>query len=230
MRAIRAIGAPEGDEREVEAILAATEDGIAAIEAIRAACSTASGWTCGAPSLAAATGSQQCGSVGCRGQRTGTRLGSSLDPLPGAAALTIAACGDDDDPEPQPLASGATGAIGEARNGDMAAFIAPLTGLRAGRQGSADKAEAQYPEGPPTGNAAAKFAEDVVIPNLQAQHDAIAQIRPPEGEEDAIASLLDEFQAGIDELAEDPENFVASTALEDAAAEAQALGLKKWIV
>ena len=33
VKAIRALGAPEGDEREVEAILAATEEGIAAIEA-----------------------------------------------------------------------------------------------------------------------------------------------------------------------------------------------------
>jgi len=32
VRAIRAIGAPEGDEAQVEAILAATEQGIAAIE------------------------------------------------------------------------------------------------------------------------------------------------------------------------------------------------------
>jgi hypothetical protein len=146
-----------------------------------------------------------------------------------AAALAIAACGDDDDAEPQPLASGATGATGEAgATGTMAAFIAAADEVcEQADKDLADEAEAQYPEGPPTGNAAAEFAEDVVIPNLQAQHDAIAQIPPPEGEEDAIASLLDAFQAGIDELAEDPENFVESTALEDAAAEAQALGLKK---
>jgi hypothetical protein len=147
-----------------------------------------------------------------------------------AAALTIAACGDDDDDaEPQPLASGATGATGaEGATGTLAAFITAADEVceQADRE-LADEAEAQYPEGPPTGQDAVSFAEDVLIPNLQAQHDAIAQIPPPEGEEDAIASLLDSFQAGIDELAEDPENFVESTALEDAAAEAQALGLKK---
>jgi hypothetical protein len=147
-----------------------------------------------------------------------------------AAALAIAACGDDDDDtEPQSLASGATGATGEAgATGTMAAFIAAADEVcEQADKDLADEAQAQYPEGPPTGNAAAKFAEDVVIPNLQAQHDAIAQIPPPDGEEDAIASLLETFQAGIDELAEDPENFVESTALDDAAAEAQDLGLKK---
>jgi hypothetical protein len=62
VRAIRAIGAPEGDEPEVEAILAATEDGIAAIEA------DPRGLLDGVPAelrraerLAAAYGSQQCG-------------------------------------------------------------------------------------------------------------------------------------------------------------------------
>ena len=62
VRAIRAVGAPDGDEREVEAILAATEDGIAAIEA------DPRGLLDGVPAdlrraqrLAEAYGSQQCG-------------------------------------------------------------------------------------------------------------------------------------------------------------------------
>jgi hypothetical protein len=62
VRAIRAIGAPAGDEREVEAILAATEDGIAAIEA------DPRGLLDGVPAelrraqrLAEAYGSNQCG-------------------------------------------------------------------------------------------------------------------------------------------------------------------------
>ena len=62
VRAIRAIGAPDGDERDVEAILAATEDGIAAIEA------DPRGLLDGVPvslrraqRLAEAYGSRQCG-------------------------------------------------------------------------------------------------------------------------------------------------------------------------
>jgi hypothetical protein len=60
--AIRALGPPPGDEREVEAILEATEQGIAAIEA------DPRGLLDGVPAplrraqdLAAAYGSQQCG-------------------------------------------------------------------------------------------------------------------------------------------------------------------------
>ena len=62
VRAIRAIGAPEGDAREIESILNATEDGIAAIEA------DPRGLLDGVPAdlrraerLAGAYGSQQCG-------------------------------------------------------------------------------------------------------------------------------------------------------------------------
>jgi hypothetical protein len=62
VRAIRALGAPEGDERQVEAILAATEEGIAAIER------DPRGLLDGIPAplgraqrLAEAYGSRQCG-------------------------------------------------------------------------------------------------------------------------------------------------------------------------
>jgi hypothetical protein len=62
VRAIRAIGVPEGDEGEVEAILAATEDGIAAIEADpRGLLDRVPADLRRAERLAAAYGSQQCG-------------------------------------------------------------------------------------------------------------------------------------------------------------------------
>jgi hypothetical protein len=60
--AIRAIGAPPGDEREVEAILAATEAGIAAIEADpRALLDGVPPELTRAQRLAEAYGSAQCG-------------------------------------------------------------------------------------------------------------------------------------------------------------------------
>lgn len=62
--AIRALGAPEGDEQEVEAILAATEEGIAAIEADPRGLTEAGSVPAPlarAERLARAYGSQQCG-------------------------------------------------------------------------------------------------------------------------------------------------------------------------
>ena len=49
-----------------------------------------------------------------------------------------------------------------------------------------------------------------MIPSLQEQHDAIAELTPAEGEDEAVEDLLAKLQAGIDELAADPEAFVAS--------------------
>ena len=93
-------------------------------------------------------------------------------------------------------------------------------------QALADVALEQYPEGPPTGDDAVAFAEDVFIPNLQGQHDDLAALTPPEGEEDAFADLLEQLQTGIDEIADDPERFVETDALEDASVAASDFGLR----
>ena len=62
VRAIRALGVPDGDERPVEAILAATEEGIAAIEAHpRDLLNGVPQPLRRAQQLAEAYGSQQCG-------------------------------------------------------------------------------------------------------------------------------------------------------------------------
>ena len=62
VRAIRSLGAPEGDEEEVAAILSATERGIAEIEAHpRAACRRPAAVAARAERLARAYGSRECG-------------------------------------------------------------------------------------------------------------------------------------------------------------------------
>jgi hypothetical protein len=129
-------------------------------------------------------------------------------------ALAVAGCGDDDDET--------------ADAPTKEEFVATADGICADADKTLrDAALDQYPEGPPIGDEAVVFAEDVFIPNLQGQHDEIAALTPPAGEEEAVADLLAELQAGIDELAEDPENFVESTALEDAGSAAADFGLQR---
>jgi hypothetical protein len=130
-------------------------------------------------------------------------------------ALLAAGCGDDDD-EGQ-----------EAQAPTKAEFIEQGDKICADAdQALADVASEQYPEGPPTGDDAVAFAEEVFIPNLQGQHDDLAALTPPAGEEDAMADLLAALQTGIDEIAADPENFVQSDALEDASAAAADFGYR----
>jgi hypothetical protein len=129
-------------------------------------------------------------------------------------ALVAAGCGDDDDDQPTEAPTKAE----FIEQGDKICADAD--------QALADVAIEQYPEGPPTGEDAVAFAEDVFIPNLQGQHDDLTALTPPEGEEEAVADLLASFQAGIDGIAADPENFVRSDALEDASAAAADFGFR----
>ncbi len=154
------------------------------------------------------------------------RLSSlSLALLALAAGLLIAGCGDDDDETTSTTTTEAGGTTGEATT--KAAFIKEADAICADAdQALSDVALEQYPEGPPTGEDAVAFAEDVFIPNLQGQHDDLAALTPPAGEEDAFADLLEQLQTGIDEIADDPESFVETDALEDASVAASDFGLR----
>ncbi len=128
--------------------------------------------------------------------------------------FVVAGCGDDDDEQ-------------EAEAPTKEEFVAEADKICADAdEALADVALEQYPEGPPTGDDAVAFAEDVFIPNLQGQHDDLAALTPPEGEEDAFADLLEQLQTGIDEIADDPERFVETDALEDASVAASDFGLR----
>ena len=141
-----------------------------------------------------------------------------------SAGLVIAGCGDDDDDETTSTTTEATGAGGETDS--KAAFISEAEQICADASAAlAAEATDQYPEGPPTGEDAVNFAEDVVIPNLQGQHDAIAELTPPEGEEEAVEDILSKLQAGIDSIADDPESFLDGDALADASEAASEFGL-----
>jgi hypothetical protein len=151
-----------------------------------------------------------------------------------AAGLVALGCGDEEEDEPQTLTSGATGATGEdGAAGSKAAFLEAANQICA--DGSAELAaetEEQYgTEGPPTGQAAEEFALDVVVPNFQQQHDDIAALEPPEGEEDAVQAILDGLQSAIDGIESDPRGFVeaggANEELDEAGQAAKDFGLNR---
>ncbi len=71
------------------------------------------------------------------------------------------------------------------------------------------------------------FVTDTAIPNFQAQHDAIADLGAPDGDEEAVDTLLTSLQDAIDTMSDDPAAFVAdgSATFTDANAAANDLGL-----
>lgn len=48
------------------------------------------------------------------------------------------------------------------------------------------------------------FAAGTLLDNVQAQHDAIAALGAPEGDEDEVNAILDSLQTGIEALKADP--------------------------
>ena len=152
--------------------------------------------------------------------------------LAATAALAFAGCGDDDDDAD--ALSGATGAtgVGSASIESKADFIAAADQICADLedQGIQDL-EGELPKGggAPSGDEADALAEEIVIPNLQAQHDAIAALDQPAGEEEEINEILDKLQAGIDDVSDDPGSLFSetSTPIDEASQAALDYGLEE---
>lgn len=70
------------------------------------------------------------------------------------------------------------------------------------------------------------FVQDVLVPNIQGQHDDIEELDPPEDDENDVEDMLDELQQGIDALSDDPSLALSdSDVFGDANSIAQDLGL-----
>jgi hypothetical protein len=113
-----------------------------------------------------------------------------------AAALIAAGCGGDDDDDDI---------------ADRAALIQEADAICAEGDREID-AEAQdvfggaQQEPPPAEQEA--FVEDTVIPNIQDQIDQLRELDPPDEDADEFTAILDEAQAALDELEQDPAAFV----------------------
>ncbi|CAI9408279.1 hypothetical protein [Nocardioides sp. T2.26MG-1] len=143
----------------------------------------------------------------------------SLPALALAASL-LAGCGGSDgsdgkDSAPEPDAS----AIASAD------FVSEANQICADGNAEVDSASAELGDAPTEEDVSA-FARDVLVPNIQGQHDAIAELGAPEGDQDAVDALLTALQDGIDALTADPTVVSVSPGpFADANAAATELGL-----
>ncbi len=78
----------------------------------------------------------------------------------------------------------------------------------------------------PTDEEITEFAEEVLIPNVQQQHDDLAALGAPEGDEEAVEEILSSLQAGLDLVKDDPASLLSSEdPLGEASDLAEAYGL-----
>lgn len=92
----------------------------------------------------------------------------------------------------------------------------------------ADQFQQEFPR-PPRPPMAVEFARDFSVANLQDQHDQIAALPVPVGEEAAVEELLDDLQDGIDSIEKDPRVVLqpgGGKALAEAMATARDFGLE----
>jgi hypothetical protein len=144
----------------------------------------------------------------------------SVPALALAVSLLAAGCGGSDgsdgkDSAPEPEAAAITSADFTSQANQVCA------------DGSAEIAAAQAEIGDaPTEEQVTTFASEVLVPNIQEQHDAIAELGAPEGDEDAVDALLTSLQDGVDALTADPTVISADPGpFSDANAAATELGL-----
>lgn len=111
----------------------------------------------------------------------------------------VACGGDDESSAPAPAAEALS----------KADFVAEANEICASGNGEILTALEEFPD-EPSDEELEQAAEEVLVPNLQQQHDDIAALGVPEGDEDAVQAILDALQSGIDAVEEDAATLLAS--------------------
>ena len=149
-----------------------------------------------------------------------------------ALALVAAGCGGDDDEtttKSETGASGATGATGQSGSSAgvlPADFIAEADAICEEEGAEVEEAASELIE--PTAKEQAEFVESTVIPSIQSQIDALGRLEEPAEGADELEAFLDDAQAALDELAADPESFIAGDdPFEDVNDQAAKLGFEE---
>jgi hypothetical protein len=79
----------------------------------------------------------------------------------------------------------------------------------------------------PTKDQQVELYEAVVLPNVAHQGEEIAELTPPEGEEEAVEEITDALAEGVEEAEADPKQLTeGKNPIADAGKKAQAFGMK----
>jgi hypothetical protein len=139
-----------------------------------------------------------------------TRIAKVLTLALASLALVAVGCGGGDDSTTTDTGtSGATGASGAPLTKE--AFIAQADAICKESGDAIDKQANQFFSGQePSDAEIEQFANEVVIPGLHEQVDAIRALTPPEGDEDQIDAMLNAVNEATDRAEADPSLLRAS--------------------
>ena len=111
-------------------------------------------------------------------------------------AFTVAACGGDDD-------DGGGEALSEAE------FVEQANKICA--DGEAELDEQQPDSENPSPEEIEEYIDDVLVPNVQDQLDAIGELNPPEEIADDVDAMLEEAESALDEVGDMSAEEIMST-------------------
>ena len=149
--------------------------------------------------------------------------------LAALGALAVAGCGGDDDTSSTTGTSGASGASGTALTQDEWAKQADAICATADKEVDATGREL-FGNEQPSQDQIDEFVSDTVVPSIQGQLDAIRALTPPEDIADEVTAFLDDANAALDEVRDDPSLVSAEggdSPFADVNATAKELGLQE---
>jgi hypothetical protein len=149
--------------------------------------------------------------------------------LAALGAIFVAGCGGDDDTSSTTGTSGASGVSGAPLTEDE--FVAQGNAICAAGDKEVNAAlEDAFNGQKPTPAEVEQAANDTIIPSIQGQIDAIRALTPPEDIADDVTTFLDDAEAALDQVRDDPQVLLGNDnagPFADVNDEADALGLTK---
>ncbi len=149
--------------------------------------------------------------------------------LAALGALAVAGCGGDDETTEATTESGASGVTGTALTQEEWATQADAICAAGDKEINAAGNEL-FGAQQPSEAEIEQFANDVLVPSIQGQLDAIRALTPPEDIADDVTVFLDDANAALDEIRDDPSLVAVSDSespFADVNAQADELGLTK---
>ena len=135
-----------------------------------------------------------------------------------AALVVVAGCGGGSDSSTTSAAAPLT----------MDEFISQADQICSDGDAAISAAQPDFGPSGPSADDLNAFVTDTLVPNLQDQHDQIAALGVPAGDEETISALLDKLQTAIDAVQSDPSSIATSqTTFDDVNQAASDYGLKK---
>jgi len=147
--------------------------------------------------------------------------------LAALGALVVAGCGDDEETSSTTGTSGASGVSGVALTEDE--FLTQANEIcSTGDKALDEAAKETFGGGQPSAAEIEQFADDFVVPSIEIQIDGIRALTPPEEIAADVTTFLDDAEAALDEVRDDPSLLQESNnagPFADVNEQADALGL-----